>query len=117
MFHVEEGALMPSVLAATCKTVSEVAKMRSHFWKKRQDDFHLMAPLHSPFGKRCLAFYSFLWCSKRAGCRTEQEHNFCPFGSHSGTCRILNFNLQSIFVQKMVKYISESNKEIKNVYE
>lgn len=56
MFHVEEGALMPSVLAATCKTVSEVAKMRSHFWKKRQDDFHLMAPLHSPFGKRCLAF-------------------------------------------------------------
>lgn len=113
MFHVEEGALMPNVLAATCKTVSEVAKMRSHFCKKRQDDFHLMAPLHSPFEQRCLAFSSFLWCSKRAGCRAEQEHHLCPFGSHSGTCHILNFNLQSVFVQIMVKYISESNKEIK----
>jgi len=117
MFHVEERALMPSVLAATCKTVSKVAKMRSHFCKTRQGFFNLMAPLHSPFGQRCLAFSSFLWCSKRAGCRAEQEHHLCPFGSHSGTCRILNFNLQSVFVQKMVKYISESNKEIKNVYE
>lgn len=44
--------------------------------------------------------------------QAEQEHNLCPFGSHSGTCHILNFNLQSVFVQNMVKYISERNKEI-----
>lgn len=103
MFHVEEGALMPTALAATCKTVSEVAKMHSHFCKKRQDNFHLMALLHSLFGQRCLAFSSFLWCSKRAECRPEQDHHLCPFWSHSGTCHILNFNLQSVFVQKMVK--------------
>lgn len=94
---LKKGIRCPVLFAATCKTVSEVAKMRSHFCKKRQDDFNLMAPLHSPFGQICLAFSSFLWHSKRVSkVQAEQEHNLCPFGSHSGTCHILNFNLQSV---------------------
>lgn len=55
---MEEGALIPSVRAATCKTVYKVAKMCSHFCKKRQDNFHLMAILHSPFEQRYFVFSS-----------------------------------------------------------
>lgn len=58
---------MPSVSAATCKTVSKVAKMCSHFCKKRRDGFRLMAPLHSPFGQKCLAFSRFSGAQKEPG--------------------------------------------------
>lgn len=58
---------MPNVSAATCKTVSKVAKMCSHFCKKRQGGFCLMVPLHSPFGQRCLAFSRFSGAQKEPG--------------------------------------------------
>lgn len=64
-YMLKKGLWCPVYLLLHVRLYPKLLRCVPIFARKDQDNFNLMAPLHSPFGQICVAFSSFLWHSKR----------------------------------------------------